>query len=72
MTKSYLIQLIFLIISFSTCEHLIVNSPKSNKNIEDFEAVWNRVNDVYPYLEFKKINWDSLYNVYLPKTSFSR
>ena len=25
-----------------------------------------RIQDVYPYLEFKKINWDSIYTVYRP------
>ena len=41
----------------SSCEDIIVKPADSNQNIEDFEAVWNRVNDVYPFLEFKKINW---------------
>lgn len=49
---------------FVSCENMIVTPPESNQNVEDFEAAWNRVNSVYPYLEFKQIDWDSLYTVY--------
>jgi hypothetical protein len=55
-----------------SCGDLIVTSADSNKNIEDFEAAWNRINDVYPYLEFKDINWDSIYTVYRPLTEEAR
>jgi hypothetical protein len=54
------------------CESLIVKPAGSNQHMEDFEAVWNRVNDVYPFLEFKQINWDSIYMVYKPKFEVAR
>ena len=38
----------------------------------DFETTWSTVNEVYPYLEFKRINWDSLYGVYQTKTEDAR
>lgn len=40
---------------FFSCKDIIVTEPESNLNVEDFEAAWNRINDVYPYIEFKKI-----------------
>ena len=46
---------------------MIVNPAESNLNVEDFEAAWERVNTVYPYLEYKQINWDSIYTVYKPR-----
>jgi len=55
-----------------SCEDIIVKPVDSNQNIEDFEAVWNRVNDVYPFLEFKKINWDSIYTVYRPRVEAAK
>jgi hypothetical protein len=61
------IPFLFLIALLITCENIIVTEPESNQNIEDFEATWNRINAVYPYLEFKKINWDSIYTVYRPR-----
>jgi len=63
---------ILLATLFISCENIIVTPPESNKNVEDFEAAWNRVNDVYPYLEFKKIDWDSLYTVYRAQTENAR
>lgn len=50
-----------------SCADVIVTSPVSNLNVEDFEAAWKRVKSVYPYLAFKKINWDSLYTLYRPR-----
>lgn len=55
-----------------SCEDIIVKPTTSNQNMEDFEAAWNRVNDVYPFLEFKKINWDSIYTVYRPRVEAAR
>jgi hypothetical protein len=57
----------FLFTILISCESLFVKPAESSLNIEDFEAAWNRVNTVYPYLEFKGINWDSIYTVYRPR-----
>ena len=54
------------------CTDLYVTEPESNLNVQDFEAAWNRINDVYPYLEFKKINWDSIHTVYQPRFESAR
>jgi len=52
--------------AFISCKDLVVTEPDSNLNVEDFEAAWKRIKEVYPYLEFKKINWDSIYAIYKP------
>ncbi len=57
----YPIMVALLIVS---CKGVMVTSPETSQNVEDFEAAWNRINNVYPYLEFKKIDWDSIYTVY--------
>jgi hypothetical protein len=59
-----LILLIFFLIA---CSDLIVTEPESDLNQQDFEAAWKRIRDVYPYLEFKQINWDAVYNKYRPR-----
>ncbi|NQV18465.1 MAG: hypothetical protein HQ534_07980 [Armatimonadetes bacterium] len=64
--------LILGLILIFNCENLIVQSPDSDENLADFEAAWNRINDVYPYLEFKNINWDSIYTEYLPRVQAAR
>lgn len=58
MKKLHFLLLPILIIGCET-------NPK--ENIESFDSAWNRINDVYPFLKFKKINWDSIYTVYRPK-----
>ena len=49
------------------CESLIVPPATENQHMEDFDAAWTRIKEVYPFLDFKKINWDSIYTVYLPR-----
>ncbi len=72
MKTLYRLLFVFVILFVFSCRDVIVTSPDSNQNLEDFEAAWNRINDVYPYLEFKNINWDSLYTVYRPRVENAR
>lgn len=67
MKKIILISVVVIISTLFSCKDLIVTEPETNMNVQDFEAAWKRIKDVYPYLEFKKINWDSIYTVYLPR-----
>ena len=71
MERKLLIALSCILI-LAGCEDLIVKPAESNLNTEDFEAAWQRVNAIYPYLELKKIDWDSIYNVYKPRAEQSR
>ena len=49
------------------CESLIIKPSDTNLHMEDFEAAWSRINEVYPFLEFKGLDWDSVYQVYRPR-----
>jgi len=68
--KSLLIISAALILT--SCEDIIVTPAVSNLNVEDFEAAWERVNSVYPYIEYKQINWDSFYTVYRSRAELAR
>ena len=72
MIKTKLLILISSAILLTGCEDMIVKSENSNLNVEDFNAAWERVNAIYPYLELKAINWDSLYLVYKSKAEQAR
>jgi len=72
MTKTISILSVLCLLLIFSCKDLVVTEPESNLNVEDFDAAWNRINDVYPYLEFKKINWDSIYTVYRPLTEVAQ
>ena len=41
-------------------------------NVEDFEAAWNAINADYSYLEFKQIDWDSIYTEFHPRAEAAR
>ena len=61
------IVFVFVVLIIFSCDDLFISPAKSNLNMEDFEAAWERVQSVYPYLDYKQINWDSIYFVYEPK-----
>lgn len=56
----------------SGCESLILKPAETNLHKEDFEAAWSRINDVYPFLDFKELDWDSVYNIYAPRFEVAR
>lgn len=58
--------LIIIAFSFMSCKKLLLEENNKNLNIEDFETTWKTVKKVYPLLEYKKVNWDSIYTVYKP------
>ena len=64
MGKLKFISFIVLAILSSGCINDIVKPLTVNQNLEDFEVAWNQVNVTYPFLEYKKIDWDSIYTEY--------
>jgi hypothetical protein len=55
---------VFLVVG---CDKQSTEADMSVVNMKDFEAAWNRINDVYPFFDYKKINWDSIYTIYRPR-----
>jgi hypothetical protein len=68
MMKPPLFRFLLCGVAIVACSDILVKPRDTNQNIEDFEAAWNRIDAVYPYLEFKGIDWDSLYVVYRART----
>lgn len=67
-----LITLFIVGVLITGCESLLVKPATENLKMEDFEAAWNRINEVYPFLDFKKLDWDSIYTVYKPQFEAAR
>lgn len=42
----------------------VKETPLNTNHRENFESLWNIINERYCYLDEKKINWDSIYTVY--------
>lgn len=57
------IALFISLVAFG-CSDLLVNESQSNKNIEDFETAFNLTKNIYPFINFKEIDMDSLYFKY--------
>jgi hypothetical protein len=59
--------ILFIFAGLFGCSDVIVTDSDENYCVADFESAWNTVKTVYPYFQFKQINWDSIHSVYLPR-----
>lgn len=50
---------------------IVDNTEITRDPILNFEVLWNTFNDHYAYFELRKINWDSIYEIYRPVISQS-
>src|SRR5688572_3205691 len=55
---------LFLIIIFSSCEEVFIESDPKDDPIVNFDILWSELDKKYSFFDFKKIDWDSVYNVY--------
>lgn len=60
-----LLPLLILLLT-SSCEQLFLESPAENTYAENFDTVWEVMNERYSLFEYKKIDWDSMRTVYRP------
>jgi hypothetical protein len=65
MTRKSILGIAFCIV-LAGCSELIVGSPENNHNVADFVSVGEIIKSQYPFLQFKRVNWDSLLVVYRP------
>ncbi len=54
------------------CSDLFVSNPEVSQNLDDFTVLSQIVQTRYPFLQFKRINWDSLVQVYRPVVAASK
>lgn len=57
--------LFFLI--FLSCEKAFIGSDPKNTPTENVKFLWKTINEKYPFFEYKRINWDSVGNVWIPR-----
>ena len=59
---------LFLILIFcSACEELWMDESPANDPINNFDILWQTVDEKYAFFEFKNINWDSVRTIYRPQ-----
>jgi hypothetical protein len=61
------ILIIISIYSLFSCENYFLEPDSDANNLADFEEAWKDINDVYPYFDLKKIDWDQIYQEYRPR-----
>ncbi|MCK9255451.1 MAG: S41 family peptidase [Bacteroidales bacterium] len=66
--KIFSIILMFIIV-FSACEKIAFDKKAENSNISNFNYLWEQVNQKYAFLEYKNVDWDSIYVAYRPLIS---
>ena len=58
--------------TLAACSDYLVNNPHQDNNVADFERAWAITDSVYPYFQFKRINWDSIHTVYTPRAEMAQ
>jgi hypothetical protein len=64
--------LLLILALLAGCSDLIVTGPDEHDNVADFESAWQIVRSVYPYFQFKHINWDSVHALYRPRAEAAK
>ena len=69
MRKLNSLFIIVFLATFLEIYQLSTVNAKTNRNINDFEITWKTIECIYPYLEYKQIDWDSIYNSFKPRVA---
>ncbi len=61
------VKYILLFMLLSACEKALMQGDPDDDPVTTFEYLWTEVNNKYAYLDYKGVDWDSVYTAYLPK-----
>ncbi|HSF54421.1 MAG TPA: S41 family peptidase [Algoriphagus sp.] len=67
----FLCTALLLIPGLNSCNQLLIEDDPENSYSENFEVLWNTMDQRYTFFDYKKINWDSIYGVYQPLAAAS-
>jgi hypothetical protein len=68
---TFSLSLFLLIFVLSSCEKLFIEANPKSSPTENVKYLWTVLNEKYPFFEYKKINWDSVGNVWIPRANDS-
>jgi hypothetical protein len=57
----------FFVFSLSSCEKVLISGDPVNTPQNNFNVLWNTINEKYTFFDLKKINWDSVKRVWQPR-----
>lgn len=67
MEKAPAVLLILIMTVLISCEKLFIEKDQENTPENNFELLWNTLDRKYSFFEYKRVNWDSIYNIYRPE-----
>lgn len=66
--KNFLLYIFpFFLLVFSGCERVLIEDDPDNKAVQNFDLLWQTVDEKYSFFNYKNIDWDSVYSVYRPQ-----
>ena len=60
--RKTIFSILLAVVLFPSCMNEPAMQPNTNEG--NFQALWNIIDTRYCYLDYKHINWDSIYTVY--------
>jgi hypothetical protein len=61
--------LLLIMVNLSACENILLGEEEKNDPVTSFELFWNDFDKHYSLFHVRKLNWDSIYNVYRPQVT---
>ena len=62
----YVTAIIIVLFIFCCCERILYDDNPANTNGENFEVFWSDFDKYYAQFKIRKIDWDSVYDIYNP------
>lgn len=59
--------LLLILLSHFSCERILIEQDPANQAVKNFDLLWQSVDEKYSFFAYKRIDWDSVYEVYRPR-----
>ncbi len=67
MKKLHILLFCLLTFAFASCERAFMEKDEPSDPVSVFDYLWNKVDQQYAFFDVKRIDWDSVREVYRPK-----
>src|SRR5688572_4931733 len=67
--KRTTLLIVLITLASTACEDLMFGDEPANDPVSNFEVLWESFDRQYSFFTIKKINWDSLHEVYRAKVN---
>src|SRR6056297_3292582 len=64
MNKYILFLYGLMFVAITTCENAVMEGDPTENRKENFDYLWEQVNEKYSYFDVKNVDWDEIYTEY--------